>query len=46
LPGDSIYWDGRDEDGDPIANGVYIYKVIMQAGDTTQDITQKLAIAK
>ncbi len=41
-----IYWNGRDEDGDPIANGVYIYKVIMQAGDTTQDITQKLAIVK
>ncbi len=41
-----IYWDGKDEDGDPIANGVYIYKVIMQAGDTTQDVTQKLAIVK
>ncbi|MCW9065746.1 MAG: T9SS type A sorting domain-containing protein, partial [Ignavibacteriaceae bacterium] len=41
-----IYWDGRDEDGDPIANGVYIYKVIMHAGDTTQDITQKLAVVK
>lgn len=41
-----IYWDGKDEDGDPIANGVYIYKVIMQAGETTQDITQKLAVVK
>jgi hypothetical protein len=41
-----IYWDGRDEDGDPIANGVYIYKVIMQAGDTTQDVTQKLAVVR
>ena len=41
-----IYWDGRDEDGDPIANGVYLYKVIMQAGDISQDVTQKLAIVK
>ncbi len=41
-----IYWDGRDEDGDPIGNGVYIYKVIMQAGEKSQDVTQKLAIVK
>jgi hypothetical protein len=41
-----IYWDGRDEDGDAIANGVYIYKVIMKDGDTTQDITQKFAVVK
>jgi len=41
-----IYWDGRDEDGDPIGNGVYLYKVIMQAGDISQNVTQKLAIVK
>jgi len=41
-----IYWDGKDEDGDPIANGVYLYKVIMRAGDVSQAITQKLAIVK
>ena len=41
-----IYWNGRDEDGDSIANGVYLYKVIMQAGDVSQAITQKLAIVK
>ena len=23
-----IDWDGRDEDGDPLANGVYLYKII------------------
>ena len=23
-----VEWDGRDDDGDEIANGVYIYKVI------------------
>ncbi|MBT8380968.1 MAG: T9SS type A sorting domain-containing protein, partial [Ignavibacteria bacterium] len=41
-----IYWNGRDEDGDILANGVYLYKVIMKAGDKTEDITQKLAIVK
>jgi len=41
-----IYWDGRDEDRDVLANGVYIYKVIMKAGDKTEDVTQKLAIVK
>ncbi|MCW8812989.1 MAG: T9SS type A sorting domain-containing protein, partial [Chlorobium sp.] len=41
-----LYWDGRDEDGDVLGNGVYLYKVIMKAGDKTEDITQKLAIVK
>lgn len=22
-----VFWDGRDEDGDPVANGVYFYKL-------------------
>jgi len=46
LHGDSIYWDGRDEDGDTIANGVYLYKVIMKAGEKSEEVTQKLAIVK
>ncbi|MDZ7623390.1 MAG: interleukin-like EMT inducer domain-containing protein [Ignavibacteriaceae bacterium] len=41
-----IYWDGRDEDGDVFANGVYLYKVIMKAGDKSEEVTQKLAIVK
>jgi hypothetical protein len=28
-----IRWDGRDRDGDPIANGVYFYKLVARAGD-------------
>ena len=24
------FWDGRDEFGDPVANGVYIYRVISE----------------
>ena len=41
-----IYWDGRDQDGDVPANGVYLYKVIMTAGDKTEDVIQKLAIVR
>jgi hypothetical protein len=38
-----IYWDGKDEDGDEIGNGVYLYKVIAKFPDKTKTITQKLA---
>ena len=41
-----IYWNGKDEDGDVLGNGIYLYKVIMKAGDKTEDVTQKLAIVK
>jgi flagellar hook assembly protein FlgD len=41
-----IYWDGRDEDGDLVANGVYLYKVIMSANGKTQSLTQKLAVVR
>ncbi len=36
TPGDSfvrIPWDGRDRDGDVIANGVYLYKLIVRTAD-------------
>lgn len=41
-----LYWDGRDEDGDVLANGVYFYKVIMKDGSKSEEVTQKLAIVK
>ncbi len=41
-----IYWDGLDEDGDELANGVYLYKIIIKKGDKTDSIIQKLAIIK
>ena len=41
-----IYWDGRDNDGDLIGNGVYLYKIIMKADGKKQDITQKLAVVR
>jgi hypothetical protein len=32
-----VRWDGRDGDGDPLANGVYLYKVVMKnpGGETS-----------
>jgi hypothetical protein len=41
-----IEWDGRDEDGSIIANGVYIYKVIIKKGSEIITTTQKLAIVR
>lgn len=41
-----LKWDGRDQDGDEIANGVYFYKVISKHGDEMKTTTQKLAKVK
>ena len=45
-----IEWDGRDADGDEMANGVYFYKVIAKAfidGKTkTKEVIQKLVIMR
>jgi hypothetical protein len=41
-----IFWDGKDEDGDEIANGLYFYKIISKYGDEIKTTTQKLAKVK
>ncbi|MCL5031059.1 MAG: C25 family cysteine peptidase [Bacteroidetes bacterium] len=41
-----IFWDGRDEDGDLLANGVYLYKIIAKLADKTYSDIQKLAIVR
>ncbi|KUG25936.1 hypothetical protein ASZ90_004233 [hydrocarbon metagenome] len=41
-----IYWNGRDEDGDLIANGVYLYKIISYDDNETTTVTNKLAIVR
>jgi hypothetical protein len=38
-----VFWNGKDQDGDEIANGVYLYKVIAKFPDKTKAVTQKLA---
>lgn len=32
--GDCIQWDGKDDFGDPLAKGVYLYKIRVQAANT------------
>ena len=41
-----IYWDGKDQDGDTPANGVYFYKIIISQNGQKQNITQKMAIIR
>ncbi len=39
-------WDCKDDQGYPLANGVYFYRVIAKKGDKTIEKTQKMAILK
>jgi hypothetical protein len=41
-----IYWDGRDEDGNVVANGVYFYKIVCKNNGVLKTIIQKLAKIK
>jgi hypothetical protein len=41
-----LFWDGKDQDGDFLANGVYFYKIILKKGNEIENITQKLAIIR
>ncbi|GAB4295044.1 MAG: hypothetical protein Kow0098_17050 [Ignavibacteriaceae bacterium] len=47
LPGfHKVFWDGRDQDGDEIANGLYFYKTIYKNDDVVKSVTQKLVKMK
>jgi len=50
LPGfagfNHFLWDGRDQDGDPLANGVYLYKVIAKSGDQQVEVIEKLVVMR
>jgi len=39
---DNLYWNGRDKDGDDIANGVYFYRVVVSGNGQQAAATQKL----
>ena len=41
-----IPWDGRDSDSDPVANGIYLYKVILRKGDRSSSFIGKLAVMR
>lgn len=42
----SIYWDGKDDDGDYIANGTYLYKMIIQGNSQIETSIQKIAVLR
>ncbi len=41
-----IFWDGKDDDQNEIANGTYLYKIIISRDGKQQDVTQKLAVVR
>lgn len=41
-----IYFDGRDQDGDPLASGTYLYTMKIKSGGKTERTTKKLAIVR
>jgi hypothetical protein len=41
-----IFWDGRDKDGDSLANGVYLYKVIVTADGKQKEKIEKLVVMR
>lgn len=44
----TIEWDGKDRDGSVIANGTYLYKVIVKTvdGERSSSVTGKLAVIR
>lgn len=41
-----IFWEGRDDDGDELANGVYFYKMIIEGESKKETSIQKLVVLK
>jgi hypothetical protein len=41
-----VYWDGRDAEGDEVANGYYFYQVSLKAGGKTVSSVEKLVKAR
>ncbi len=41
-----LFWDGRDGDGDLIANGVYLYRVEARSGSEHAEVVEKCIIMR
>lgn len=41
-----IPWDGKDDDGDYMANGTYLYKFVIQGNSSVETSVQKLVILR
>mgnify|MGYP001189087482 CR=1 FL=1 len=46
IGSNSIAWDGKDNDGDFVANGTYIYKLITSDGIESEGRAEKLVILR
>ncbi len=45
TPGyNSVGWDGRDSNGDPIGNGSYVYKLIAEDFDGNKEVVRSVAV--
>jgi hypothetical protein len=42
----TIEWDGKDDDGDFVANGTYLYKLVLEDGNENKTETKKLVVLK
>ncbi len=42
----TVKWDGRDEEGDELANGVYFYKIILKGADKSVEHIGRIAKLK
>lgn len=41
-----IEWDGRDADGDRLANGVYFYRLRIRSGEERVEVLDKIAVLR
>ena len=41
-----IFWNGRDTDGDELANGVYLYKIIARSANDQTEKVEKVVIMR
>ncbi|MDP4193173.1 MAG: hypothetical protein Q8858_16525, partial [Bacteroidota bacterium] len=43
-----MFWDGKDQDGNMIANGTYLYKLIVRtiSDSNSQEVLGKLAVIR
>ncbi len=41
-----VLWDGRDQAGDALANGVYLYKVIAKRGNEQKEVVEKFVVMR
>lgn len=42
----TVEWDGRDADGDLVANGIYLYKAVLKKNNEISTVTNKIAVIR